>query len=73
MGDHEINDVWEDDLALTPSCVRRRWTDPADAVRIGYNEPPGDVILWIGVKPDSLSYEVGIDTALQCKRLLLHR
>jgi hypothetical protein len=34
-------------------------------------ELSGIVILWIGVKPDSLSYEQGIDVALQCKRLLL--
>lgn len=47
------------------------WTS-TDVVRIGYvEESSGNVILWIGVKPDSLSYEQGIDMALQCKRLLL--
>ncbi|TFY73127.1 hypothetical protein EWM64_g10885 [Hericium alpestre] len=52
VGDHEITEIWEDDLAFKSS---------------------GNVILWIGVKPDSLSYEVGIDVALQCKGLLVDR
>jgi hypothetical protein len=43
-----------------------------DVVRFGYvNKPSGDVAIWIGVMPDSLSYEVGIDAAFDCKRLLL--
>ena len=41
-------------------------------MRIGYvDEPSGKVVLWIGVRPYSLSYEGGIDVALQCKRVLL--
>ena len=75
VGDHEINDVWEDDLALKVHAILHAkgvdWSS-TDVVRIGYaEEPSGDVILWIGVKPDSLSYDAGIDAALQCKRLLL--
>ncbi|KAN0109281.1 hypothetical protein V8E52_009465 [Russula decolorans] len=50
VGDHEIKELWEDDLAFKSSS---------------------NVVLWIGVKPGSLSYEQGIEVALQCKRLLL--
>jgi hypothetical protein len=75
VGEHEINDVWEDDLALKVHAILRAkgvdWSS-TDVIRIGYvDEPSGGVILWIGVKPDSLSYEVGIDAALQCEELLL--
>ncbi|KAH9047194.1 hypothetical protein EDB84DRAFT_524333 [Lactarius hengduanensis] len=78
VGEHEISDVWEDDLALKVHAVLHAkgvdWTS-TDVVRIRYidddDDPSGDVVLWIGVKPDSLSYKVGIDVALQCKGLLL--
>ncbi len=75
MGDHAINDVWEDDLAPKIHVIldtkEVEWTS-TDVVRIGYvNEPSAGVILWIGVKPGSLSYRVGIDVTLQCKQLLL--
>ena len=73
VGNHEINDVWEDGLALKVHAVLRAkgadWSS-TDVVRIGYAEEPSrDVILWIGVRP--ISYEVGTDAALQCKGLLL--
>ncbi|KAH9020308.1 hypothetical protein EDB85DRAFT_531516 [Lactarius pseudohatsudake] len=78
VGEHEISDVWEDDLALKVHAILHAkgvdWTS-TDVVRIRYiddrDDPSGDVVLWIGVKPDSLSYKVGIDVALQCKGILL--
>ncbi|KAH9017748.1 hypothetical protein EDB83DRAFT_183145 [Lactarius deliciosus] len=78
VGEHEISDIWEDDLALKVHAILHAkgvdWTS-ADVVRIRYidddDDPSGDVVLWIGVKPDTLSYEVGIDVALQCKVILL--
>ena len=64
-----------DDLVFKVDAVlgenKVEWTS-TDVVRIGYvEESSSNVILWIGVKPGSLSYEHGIDAALQCKRLLL--
>ncbi|KAH8981224.1 hypothetical protein EDB86DRAFT_447202 [Lactarius hatsudake] len=78
VGEHEISDVWEDDLALKVHAVLHAkevdWTS-TDVVRIRYidddDDPSGDVVLWIGVRPDSLSYNVAIDVALQCKVILL--
>jgi hypothetical protein len=53
--------------------MRTRWNGPARVSFVsGYvEESSGNPILWIGVKPTSLSYEQGIDVALQCKKLLL--
>ncbi|KAI0267791.1 hypothetical protein BC834DRAFT_968701 [Gloeopeniophorella convolvens] len=75
VGEHEINKAWEDDLALKVHAIldakEVAWTS-TDVVRIAhFDEPSGGVILWIGVMPKSLPYEVGIDAALQCKGLLL--
>lgn len=75
VGNHDIKDVWEDDLALKVHAVLEQkgvdWTS-TDVVRIGYeDEPPGTVVLWIGVKPGSVSYEVAIDAAFACRGLLL--
>jgi hypothetical protein len=74
VGHHKISETWEDDLALKIHAILDRkgvdWSS-TDVVRIGYaDEPTGKVVLWIGVRPDSLSYEVGIDVVLQCKRVL---
>ncbi|KAH9051592.1 hypothetical protein EDB83DRAFT_2226108 [Lactarius deliciosus] len=65
VGEHEISDVWEDDLALKVHAILHAkgvdWTS-TDVVRIRYidddDDPSGDVVLWIGVRPDSLSYNV---------------
>jgi hypothetical protein len=75
VGDHEIKELWEDDLAFKVHAIlgenKVEWTS-TDVVRIGYvEESSSNVVLWIGVKPGSLSYEQGIEVALQCKRLLL--
>ena len=75
VGDHKINGVWEDGLAPDLHAILRRkradWAS-TDVVHIGYaGEPSSEVIVWIGVKPNSLSCEAGIDAAVQCKRLLI--
>ena len=74
-GAHKIFKVWEDNLAFKFHAILDQndvdWSS-TEIVRIGYvDEPSGDVVLWIGVRPGSLSYEVAIDAALQCKNLLL--
>ena len=75
VGSHEISKVWEDNLALKVHAILDEngvdWSS-TDVVRVGYvDEPYGNVILWIGVRPGSLSYEVGINVAHQCKKVLL--
>jgi len=77
---HELLDLWEDNLALKVHDILDQnevnWSS-TDIVRIAYvDDPDGNLILWIGVRPrpNPLSFDVGIDVALQCKRLLLdHR
>jgi hypothetical protein len=76
-GRHELVELWEDNLALKVHDILNKnqvdWSS-TDIVRIAYDdEPRGNLILWIGVwaRPPRLSYEVGIEVALQCKRLLL--
>ncbi|KAF8331414.1 uncharacterized protein EI90DRAFT_3016408 [Cantharellus anzutake] len=77
LGEHELFDVWEDDLALKVHNILNQnqvnWSS-TEIVRIAYlDEPDGNLILWIGVysTPTRLSYDVGIEVAVQCKRLLL--
>ena len=75
VGRHEISDVWEDNLALKIHAVLEEkevdWSS-TDVIRIGYvDEPHGNVILWIGVRPGSLSRQVGINVASQLKKVLL--
>ena len=78
VGEHKIRDVWEDDLALKIHALldakQVDWTS-TDVVRIAtidkWKELRNNVVLWIGVVPESLSYERGIDVALRCKRVLV--
>jgi hypothetical protein len=77
VGNHKIVEVWEGNLALKVHGILDQngvdWSS-TDVVRTAYEEVPspyGDVIIWIGVKPGSLPYDVGIDVAIRCKRLLL--
>ena len=74
VGNHALNDVWEDKLApfvldiLESESVK---FTSVDVVRIGIvGEPSPPVILWIGVLPASLSPVDGLNVALQCKELL---
>jgi hypothetical protein len=82
-GDHDLFKVWEDNLAFKVHAILDQndvdWSS-TEIVRIGYVDEPsvlGNVILWIGVwRPDArrgstpLSYDVAIDVALKCKKLL---
>ena len=74
VGNHALNDVWEDKLAPLVLNIleseRVKFTS-VDVVRIGVvGEPSPPVILWIGVLPGSLTPVDGLDVALQCKELL---
>ncbi|KAG9082332.1 hypothetical protein FRC06_005116, partial [Ceratobasidium sp. 370] len=80
-GEHKIFEAWEDSLALKVHAILDQndvdWSS-TEIVRISYvDEPPGDIILWIGIwHPNSrhgstpLSYKVAINVALKCKNLL---
>lgn len=76
VGNHDIQDAREDGLASKVHAILGGkgvdWTT-TDVVRISYVEDASlsSVVLWIGVKPGSLSYNDGIDVALRCKELLL--
>jgi hypothetical protein len=74
VGEHKIQDVWEDNLAFQVHAILNQkevnWTS-TDVVQIcPVNECFGDVILWIGVMPSSLSCKDGKKVARQCKKLL---
>ena len=76
-GGHKLLDVWEDDLALKVHNILDQnlvnWSS-TEIVRITYvDESEGNLILWIGIysTPTRLSYDIGIEVAVQCKRLLL--
>jgi len=74
VGNHALQDVWEHPLApelhTLLDSINVEWTS-TDVVRIGYvGEPSAPIILWIGVKPSSLSGAVGVDVALECHNLL---
>lgn len=73
-GDHGIQDVWEGNVAFKAHAILDEngvdWTS-ANVVCMGYaKESASSVILWIGVKPSSLSYDNSITATLQCKALL---
>ncbi|RDB23489.1 hypothetical protein Hypma_008958 [Hypsizygus marmoreus] len=72
--DHKINTVWEDKVA--PEIFARlsemevEWTS-IDVVRIGQvGESSAPVIVWIGVKPISLSGEDANNAAFGCLSIL---
>ncbi|KAH9955048.1 hypothetical protein BGW80DRAFT_1258334 [Lactifluus volemus] len=78
-GEHELFDVWEDNLAIKVHDILNlndvNWSS-TEIVRIGYVDNPdsdGNLVLWIGVysSPPRLSYDVGIQVAVQCKETLL--
>ena len=77
LGKHKLFGIWEDNLALKVHNILNQnqvnWSS-TEIVRIAYvDEPDGDLILWIGVysTPTRLSNDVGIEVAVQCKRLLI--
>jgi len=74
VGNHALNDIWEDKLAPLVLDIleseRVKFTS-VDVVRIGeVGEPSPPVILWIGVLPESLTPVDGLGVALQCKDFL---
>ena len=77
-GNHDISRVWKDDLAFKVHAILGVDWSSTKIIRIGYaDEPFGNVILWIGIwRPNPkcgsipLSYNVAIDVALKCKKLL---
>ena len=75
IGNHPIKEVWEAGLALKLGellqSMKVQWTS-IDMVRIGIAEEyPKPAILWIGVRPASLSGYDGLDVATKCRELLV--
>ncbi|EJD02803.1 uncharacterized protein FOMMEDRAFT_156149 [Fomitiporia mediterranea MF3/22] len=74
VGNHALLDVWEDNLALKIhellDTMKVKWTS-TDVVRIGNaEESSSTVVLWIGIKPATLSGYDGLDVASKCRNLL---
>ncbi|KAK7447048.1 hypothetical protein VKT23_014258 [Stygiomarasmius scandens] len=74
VGNHALNEVWEDNLALKLHALldsmKVKWTS-TDVVRIGVaKEADAHVVLWIGVVPASLSGDDGVAVAYECRELL---
>ncbi|KAI1787627.1 hypothetical protein LXA43DRAFT_895905, partial [Ganoderma leucocontextum] len=71
--DHRIATVWDDLGPKVPDyldSVGVKWTS-VDVVRFAkVGEDPGPVVLWIGVKPQSLSREDARAAAVGCLGLL---
>ncbi|TFY78233.1 hypothetical protein EWM64_g5776 [Hericium alpestre] len=74
VGNHAIEEVWEDKLAFELHALlesmKVKWTS-TDVVRMGIaKESSAPVILWVGVKPASLSGDRGVNVAFSCRHLL---
>jgi len=66
----DIRDKYEPKKIIA-CLVDTDWTS-IDVVRIGTNGDTSDpIILWVGVKPGSLSWVKGIEVACHCRRVLL--
>ncbi|CUS13210.1 unnamed protein product [Tuber aestivum] len=75
VGNHPLTELWEANLALQIHKIldskEIKWTS-TDVVRIGVvGESITPVIIWIGVQPDTLSWEAGYSVAIECKELLV--
>ncbi|KAE9384186.1 hypothetical protein BT96DRAFT_929422 [Gymnopus androsaceus JB14] len=75
IGEHAIEEVWEDDLALKLhtllEMMQVKWTS-TDVVRIGYpRQSYAPVVIWIGVMPRSLSADDGVAVVARCRELLV--
>lgn len=74
-GNHPIKEVWSSGLADKIIALLRSTNvdyNDLDVVRMGINDlwfP--DTIVWIGVRPGSLSGYDGLDVALKCKELIV--
>jgi len=77
VGNHVLNEAWE---GLAPKIfdvlrsMNVRWTS-IDIVRIGnddqFRNRTAPVVVWIGIKPDSLSGHDGVKAVFKCKEILL--
>jgi hypothetical protein len=74
LGFHPLQDIWE--ATVGPAMIHYldskgvKWTS-LDPVRIGHagdSSPPA--IVWIGVLPNSLTAEIGVEVAIHCKGIL---
>ncbi|EKM55700.1 uncharacterized protein PHACADRAFT_209222, partial [Phanerochaete carnosa HHB-10118-sp] len=77
FGNHPLKEVWEGGLGLKfcglLGSMKVQWTS-IDLLRIGeaeeYLTPPARVV-WIGVRPASLSGHDGVDVVTKCHNLLV--
>ncbi|KAN0079685.1 hypothetical protein V8E54_004899, partial [Elaphomyces granulatus] len=70
VGNHALTEVWEGNLDLKILTLldemKVKWTS-TDIVRIGNaGESSAPIILWIGVRPTSLSGDDGVVVASRC-------
>ena len=77
VGNHSLKEVWEDNLAFRIHDILKsdgvQWTS-TEVARIGFaGESMAPVVIWIGVKPNSLSGKDGLAVARKCKELLTAR
>ncbi|KAG0129316.1 hypothetical protein HOY82DRAFT_652199 [Tuber indicum] len=75
VGNHPLKHVWEDNLSFQIHNILEskgvKWTS-TDVARIGFvGESIAPVVVWIGVKPDTLSAKDGLAVATECKQLLV--
>jgi len=78
IGDHKgLKEAWQNDFPkqLFDLLGERKieWTS-IDIIRIARaGDAHAPAILWLGVMPESLSGEEGVELAIKCKKLLLER
>ncbi|KAK7030282.1 hypothetical protein VNI00_014299 [Paramarasmius palmivorus] len=75
IGNHAIRDAWEGELAQKIfaylDSMKVKWTS-IDLVRIGIAEQRSFLpVVWIGVKPSTLSGHDGVKVVLKCKEILV--
>ncbi|KAI0304089.1 hypothetical protein BC826DRAFT_903028 [Russula brevipes] len=74
LGFHPLQDIWE--ATVGPAMVGYlntngvKWTS-LDPVRMGHTgDPCPPAIVWVGVLPGSLTAEIGVKVAIDCKGIL---
>ncbi|CUS13211.1 unnamed protein product, partial [Tuber aestivum] len=75
VGNHPLTEIWKDKIALQMDKILQskeiKWTS-TDVTRIGtVGEAIAPVVIWIGVQPDTLPWELGYTVAMECKELLV--
>ncbi|CUS13209.1 unnamed protein product [Tuber aestivum] len=74
VGNHPITEVWDKLLIPIDNILRSKGVEctSIDLPRIAVvGEPVAPVVVWIGVKPGSLSGEDGFAAVMECKQLLM--